>query len=124
MAASIFFSVARKRGSALRERKSPVPGLGQTVGRSKRKIAMQEKLSALRLAVAGAFSLSVLFLLCWIGAMILPIGPSHMFVSLFTAAPADSVVALLVGGCAAFFTGAIGGALLAWSYNLTAGTRA
>lgn len=84
---------------------------------------MQDKFSAPRLAVAGAFSLTLLFVLCWLGAVIFPVGPSHAFVTLFTAAPVASLTALLVGSCAAFFTGAITGVLLALSYNLTAGIR-
>ena len=82
---------------------------------------MQDKISTLRLAVAGAFSLTLLFVLCWLGAVIVPEGPSHLFISLFTAAPAASFAALLVGSCTSFFTGTIGGLLLALTYNLTAG---
>ena len=80
---------------------------------------MLDTVSALRLGVSGAVTLFLLFLLCWLGALVWPIGPSHMFIALFTAAPVDSFEALLAGGCAATFIGAVSGVLLAWTFNLT-----
>ena len=81
---------------------------------------MSNKACLLRFGISGALTLFILFALCWIGAVIWPAGPSHMFIALFTAAPMDSLQALLVGGCAAIFIGAVSGVLLAWTFNLTA----
>lgn len=84
---------------------------------------MAQEASALRLAVSGAVTLAALFLFCWLGALVWPVGPSHMFISLFTNEAVDSIAALAIGGCAAVFFGAISGLLLAWSYNLTGSFR-
>ena len=81
---------------------------------------MTDQVSPFRLAVAGALTVGIQFVLCWIGAIIWPQGPSHLFIALFTAAPVTSLPALFVGGCIALVAGAVTGALLAWSYNLTA----
>jgi hypothetical protein len=75
--------------------------------------------SPLRFAVAGAITLALLFAVCWLGAIVWPVGPTHLFVTLFTAEAVNSIPALLIGGCAAVFFGAVSGILLAWSYNLT-----
>lgn len=58
---------------------------------------MQDKISALRLAVAGAFSLTVLFILCWLGALILACGP-HPFVHLALYRRAGGVACRAAGG--------------------------
>ena len=84
---------------------------------------MTDQASPFRLAVAGALTLGIQFVLCWIGAIIWPEGPSHLFIGLFTAAPVTSLPALFVGGCIALVFGAVTGILLAWSYNLTARTK-
>lgn len=80
---------------------------------------MSDKACALRFAVSGALTLLILFVLCWVGAIVWPVGPTHMFIALFTAAPVDSTQALAIGSCAALFFGAVSGILLAWTYNLT-----
>jgi hypothetical protein len=80
---------------------------------------MSDKACALRFGVSGALTLFILFTLCWLAAVVWPVGPTHMFIALFTAAPVDSLQALAIGGCAAIFSGAVSGVLLAWTYNLT-----
>jgi hypothetical protein len=74
----------------------------------------------LRFAVSGAVSLILLFALCWLGALILPSAFSHLFITLFTAAPITSWIALAQGICSALIFGFLAGGLLAWSYNLSA----
>ena len=81
---------------------------------------MTDQASPFRLAVAGALTVGIQFVLCWIGAIIWPEGPSHLFIAIFTAAPVTSLPALFVGGCITLVAGAVTGALLAWTYNLTA----
>ena len=80
---------------------------------------MPDRASPSRLAIAGGVTIAILFALCWLGTVVLPQGPSHMFIALFTAAPVGSLAALIVGGSTALVFGALGGGLLAWSYNLT-----
>jgi hypothetical protein len=80
---------------------------------------MQSKVSPTRIALAAAATLAILFVLCWLGAVIWPAGLSHMFVALFTGAPVDSWVALGQGLCAAVVFGALGGAILGWTYNFS-----
>jgi hypothetical protein len=81
---------------------------------------MENRASILRFAVTGAVSLILLFVLCWLGALVLPSAFSHLFVTLFTVAPMISWLALAQGICSALIFGALAGGLLAWSYNLSA----
>ena len=79
---------------------------------------MSPKLSVMRLALTGAVTLAVLFLLCWLGAVAWSGGGlSHMFIALFTAAPVTSLLALSQGLCWAAIFGGLSGAVLALSYN-------
>ena len=78
---------------------------------------MQTKLSVVRLALTGAATLTLLFLLCWLGAVAWPGVLSHMFIALFTTAPVTSLAALAQGLCGALFFGGLSGAILALAYN-------
>jgi hypothetical protein len=50
------------------------------------------------LGVAASAALIVLYVLCWLVAVILPDAPlSHGWINLFTIAPADSIRALIEG---------------------------
>ena len=75
------------------------------------------RLGLLRCVLTGAASVGVFYLLCWVGAAIAMPGPSHMFVSLFTAAPVASGAALGIGLSWAVAFGALAGALIAIIYN-------
>lgn len=77
------------------------------------------KAGILRFALTGAFAATVFFLLCWLGAA-LGIGPTHMYVALFTDAEVSSGLALIEGGCWSLVFGLIAGALIAFFYNLLA----
>ena len=81
---------------------------------------MPTRISALRLALAGAATLTILFVLCWVGAVVWAGGLSHMFIALFTAAPVNSSLALGQGVCSAIVFGALTGIILAVSYNVLA----
>jgi hypothetical protein len=76
------------------------------------------RLGIVRSALAGAAVLVVLFVTCWIGAAMGGLTVSHMFISLFTAAPVDSQAALLEGSGWSVVFGAATGALVAFFYNL------
>ena len=80
---------------------------------------MRERAPVIRFAATGAMTLVILFILCWVGAVIWPIAFSHGFVSLFTLAPMTSWLALGEGICGALLFGFLGGAILALSYNLS-----
>ncbi len=78
------------------------------------------KLSIVRIALAGAATAAIFFVLCWLGAL-LPIGPAtHMYLKLFTNAEATSAIALVQGVCWSIGFGLIVGGLFAWTYNLLA----
>ena len=80
---------------------------------------MRDKASVIRSAVAGAITLLVLFVLCWVGALILPDTFTHSLIGLFTPAPMTSWSALGQGACSALIFGFAAGAVVAWSYNLS-----
>lgn len=78
------------------------------------------RLPVLRSSVAAAATLGMVFLLCWIGGALGWVTASHMFVALFTVAPAGSVAALGGGLAWSIVFGALGGALIALAYNALA----
>ncbi len=81
---------------------------------------VERKLSVPRFTVTGAVVAVLIFALCWLGTFV-PLGAAtHMYVQLFTQADASSTTALVQGVCGSAVFGAIGGALVAAVYNLTA----
>ena len=81
---------------------------------------MQAHASVTRFAVTGAITLIVLFVLCWLGAVLWPGAFTHLFVALFTSAPMTSWLALVEGVCSALLFGFLAGGVLALTYNFTA----
>ena len=78
------------------------------------------RIHVLRLALTGAIAALLFFLLCWVGAQV-PLGTlSHMYVQLFTKSDMGSTAALAEGSLWSLGFGLIGGALVAWAYNLLA----
>ncbi len=74
------------------------------------------RLSVRRTAVAASATLSVLFVLCWLGAWIgLPV--THGWVKLFTFAPVGSLHALSQGLGWSIVIGGVGGAAAPFFYN-------
>ena len=71
----------------------------------------------LRSALTGAVVLTVLFLVCWAPAAAGLFAGSHAYVSLFTAAPVGSAVALAMGVVWSLICGAFIGALIAITYD-------
>ena len=76
------------------------------------------RIGILRCALSGASALAALFLLCWLGTVTVPLGPSHMYISLFTTAPLASTAALTAGLVWSIVFGGLAGALIAIAYNL------
>lgn len=82
--------------------------------------SVERKLSVPRFAVTGAVVATLIFALCWLGTFV-PLGAvTHIYVQLFTQAEISSGVALVQGVCGSAVFGAVGGALTAAVYNLTA----
>lgn len=75
-----------------------------------------------RSAAAAAASLTVLYILCWIGAVVgVPV--THMWIQGFTYAPVDSLRALGEGVLWSLIAGAVVGATAAFFYNLFGALR-
>jgi len=75
------------------------------------------RLGVLRLALTGAITAAVVFVLCWLGTFIPFSSPTHAYIGLFTSAEMSSVVALAQGICWSFLFGGLSGAVLAAVYN-------
>jgi hypothetical protein len=73
--------------------------------------------STVRSLATGALSVGVLYLLCWIGALIAPFRASHMFIGLFTTEVPASIAALALGLPWALAFGGLSGALVAVGYR-------
>jgi hypothetical protein len=80
--------------------------------------ALPRRLGLLHGAAIGAATLFVLYLLCWLGAVLGWTGASHFYLALFTTAPAASVYALAQGLCLSLGFGALTGALVAFFHSL------
>ena len=76
------------------------------------------RLGVLRLALAGAITAAVVFVLCWLGTFITFSSPTHAYIGLFTPFPMNSFAALCQGIGWSFLFGGLSGALFAWVYNL------
>jgi hypothetical protein len=77
-----------------------------------------QRIGVLRLALTGAIACGVFFVFCWIGAQVRVGTLSHMYVQLFTKADLHSTAALAEGFSWSVGFGLIGGALVAFAYNL------
>jgi hypothetical protein len=87
-------------------------------GKMATEVASTQGVGVLRLALTGAIAEAVFYVICWVGAF-LPLGPAtHMYLQLFTSADIRSGAALVQGLCWSMAFGLIGGAVIAWSYNL------
>ena len=75
------------------------------------------RLNLVRCALTGAVALGAVFVLCWVGTAAGMAGSSHMFISLFTAAPVASAEALGLGLCWALVFGGVSGAFIAAAYT-------
>ena len=71
-----------------------------------------------RLALTGAITAAIVFVLCWLGTFIPLSSPTHAFISLFTPAEMTSVSALVEGAVWSFLFGGLSAGLLAWVYKL------
>ncbi|NEX91226.1 hypothetical protein [Caulobacter sp. 17J65-9] len=82
-------------------------------------MAMARGLGPMRCAATGAAVVLTQFVICWaVAAAFDRLRLTHMFVELFTAAPASSTSALLEGATWSIVFGALTGVLVALVYNL------
>jgi hypothetical protein len=82
---------------------------------------VRHRLGLLRLALTGAITAALVFVLCWLGTLIPFSSPTHAYIGLFTPAEMNSLAALCQGVAWSFLFGGLSGALLAWAYNLLSG---
>lgn len=75
------------------------------------------RIGVLRLALTGAVTAALVFVLCWLGTLIPFSSPTHAYIGLFTPAEQNSVGALVEGVVWSFLFGGLSGAVLAWVYN-------
>lgn len=80
-------------------------------------IIRANRLSVNRLPITGALTTALLLVVCWAAGALGFVG-SHAFIALFTLAPVLSVTALCIGGISAAVFDGIGGAAIAFFYNL------
>ena len=76
------------------------------------------RLGVPRLALTGAITAAVVFVLCWLGTFIPFSSPTHTYIGLFTQADVGSTNALAEGVLWSFLFGGLSGAILAAVYNL------
>ena len=74
----------------------------------------------LHLVATGAVTAALVFVLCWLGTFVPFSSPTHAYIALFTAAPVNSIGALVEGGLWSLLFGGLVGALFALVYNATA----
>ena len=79
------------------------------------------RIGVLRLALTGAITAALVFILCWLGTFVPFSSPTHAYIGLFTPAEMNSVGALVEGTVWSFLFGGLTGAVLAWVYNLLGG---
>jgi len=78
------------------------------------------RVGVLRLALAGAITASLVFVLCWLGTFIPFSSPTHAYIGLFTPADMSSLAALCQGAAWSFLFGGLSGSVFAWAYNVLA----
>jgi hypothetical protein len=79
------------------------------------------RIGVLRLALAGAITAALVFVLCWLGTFVPFSSPTHAYIGLFTPAEMNSFAALCGGVAWSFLFGGLSGAVFAWIYNLLDG---
>ena len=79
------------------------------------------RLGVLRIALTGAITASVVFVLCWLGTFVPFSSPTHAYIGLFTPAEMTSFAALCGGVVWSFLFGGLSGAVLAWVYDALGG---
>jgi hypothetical protein len=79
------------------------------------------RIGVLRLALTGAITAGLVFVLCWLGTFIPFSSPTHAYIGLFTPAEMNSGGALVEGAVWSFLFGGLSGAVLAWVYNALGG---
>jgi len=78
------------------------------------------RVGVLRLALAGAITASLVFVLCWLGTFIPFSSPTHAYIGLFTPADMSSLAALCQGAAWSLLFGGLSGSVFAWVYNVLA----
>jgi hypothetical protein len=74
----------------------------------------------IHLLVTGALTGTIAFILCWPGTFVPFSSPTHENITLFTAAPVNSLAVLVKDALWSLIFGGLVGALFAFIYNSTA----
>ena len=81
----------------------------------------QRKLSVVRAALTGSIALGVLYLLCWLVALVAGAAAGRMHLELFTSFGANPFMVLLEGLIWSWVLGSLTGSLIALIYNALVG---
>jgi hypothetical protein len=81
----------------------------------------RDRIGIARLALTGATSMGLFYILCWSGAALGVVPVSHLYLQLFSDAPMPSTAMLLEGTIWSFLFGSLAGALIALLYNALRG---
>ena len=81
------------------------------------------RIGVTRLALAGGVTAALVFVICWIGALVPFPNPTHGYITLFTAADVTTVEALLEGSLWSLVFGGFTAAVFALVYNLFEGVE-
>ena len=80
--------------------------------------ATLRRLGVIHLALVGAATFALLYLICWAGAVLGFTGVSHLYLALFAPGETTTMAALLQSVCLSLGWGALTGALIAIFFNL------
>ena len=76
------------------------------------------RLGVIHLALVGAMTFALLYVLCWAGAVLGFSGVSHLYLALFAPGDTTTIAALALSVCLSLVWGALTGALIAIFFNL------
>ena len=79
------------------------------------------RIGVTRLALAGGVTATLVFVICWIGALVPFPNPTHAYTTLFTTAGVTTVEALIEGSLWSLLFGGFTAAVFALVYNLFEG---
>lgn len=89
-----------------------------TEGRAMTEATTFRPLGVIHLALVGALTFALLYVLCWAGAVLGFSGVSHLYLALFAPGETTTFLALLQSVCLSLGWGALTGALIAIFFNL------
>jgi hypothetical protein len=83
-------------------------------------VSVRHRINVTRVLLTGGVTAGVVFVLCWIGALVPFSGPTHAYIGLFTNADMGSGRALVEGSVWSSLFGGLTASLFALIYNAAA----